>query len=273
MKGFVNIQRLLADHWVWRNSILGHHWVDLIMFAEYEEKSVYFGGQQVLLKRGQQVTTTRLLMARWNTNPKMVLKTLEIFEKEKMIKCVKNNRMTIITLRNYDKHQAGLAAILGPNTDDISDNISAKKLSKRKRDGKQTKEENNTTIKKDKQIIVVDEKERQKIVSEVFFSEEKIKEGCELFKITPQKYKELANEVLKEWKFGNEQDWSVEHFKNAMRVKHNISNSKNEKLVEANENAKENKPNNGRAGAGQVSRRNPLERVSIRGSEKNPDKS
>lgn len=219
MKGFVNIQRLLADHWVWRNSILGHHWVDLIMFAEYEEKSVYFGGQQVLLKRGQQVTTTRLLMARWNTNPKMVLKTLEIFEKEKMIKCVKNNRMTIITLRNYDKHQAGLAAILGPNTDDFSDTVSATNPSKRKRDGKQTKEDNNITIKKDKQIIVVDETERQKIVSEVFLNKNKIKEGCELFGITPDEYKGLVDEVVKEWKFTNEEDWSVEHLRNIIRKK------------------------------------------------------
>ena len=267
MKGFVNIQRLLADHWVWRNSILGHHWVDLIMFAEYEEKTVYFGGQQVLLKRGQQVTTTRLLMARWNTNPKMVLKTLEIFEKEDMIKCVKNNRMTIITLSNYDKHQSALAAILGPNTDDYLGAFSSNNQSKRKRIGKQTKEYNNTTKQEDKKNIVVDDAERQRIVSEVFLNKDKVIEGCELFEITKEKYKKLVEEVVKDWKFTNEDEWTIEHLRNSIRVKlnYNKQNKRN------GENSKKIKRDDERTGTGQDASGDPLERVTIRSSKKRTD--
>lgn len=274
MNGFIYVFRMLASHWVWRNTILGHHWVDLLMYAQWEdEKSVFFGGKQVLLKRGQQVTTTRLLTARWNTNPKMVLKTLEIFENEKMIECMKDNRMTIISICKYDDYQTMIEGKFLPKKGYDSAAMPLPKKSKRKRSGKQTEEDNNTTIEKDKQIIVVDDEEKQKIISEVFLSENKIKEGCDLFKITPDKYIELVGEVVKDWKFINLKEWTFEHLRNAIRVKLKKSNQNLNDNANFSKKAKENKRDDGRAGTGQDVTGNPLERVAIRSSKKGSNKS
>ena len=104
----------------------------------------------------------------------MVLKTLEIFENEKMIECMKDNRMTIISICKYDDYQTMIEGKFFPKKGYDSATMPLAKKSKRKRSGKQTEEDNNTTIEKDKQIIVVDDEEKQKIISEVFLSENKI---------------------------------------------------------------------------------------------------
>lgn len=268
---------MLANHWVWRNSILGHHWVDLIMYAQWEEeRTVYFGGKHITLKRGQQVTTTRQLMQRWNTNPKMVLKTLEIFEEERMIECEKNNRMTIITLCNYDDHQSSFVGSTDPDIDMDSGSASvAIRKRKKKRDGKQIKEDNNKITKKEKQIIVVDDDELQKKYSEIFLSEEKIKQGSKAFSMPPEKFRKIVEGIVNEWIFTNEKDWSLDHLRNYIKkVIGDVSttNSNQKKNAGQEDNAKENKRDSEREGAGQNAGGDPLERAPIRGSKKRADK-
>ena len=109
MGGFVFLFRDIENHWVWKDGRMAHRWMDLIIQAQWENKTVYFDGVRVDLKRGQLITTTRLLMGRWRTNPRIVLKSLEIFENDKMIRCKKTTEMTIITICNYDAYQSILA--------------------------------------------------------------------------------------------------------------------------------------------------------------------
>ena len=39
------------------------------------------------------------------------------------------------------------------------------------------------------------------------------------YKVTPEQYKTLAEEIVNGWLFSNEQDWSLKHFANTMRIK------------------------------------------------------
>lgn len=259
---------MITDNWIWRDSRLSHHWIDLLIYTQWEEnKTVYFGGRRIELKRGQQVTSTRLLMLRWNTNPKMVLKTLNIFEEENMIICEKTTKMTLITVCNYDRYQV----LAGDNPDDPSSYSDGTYNRQRKRKRKQTKEDNKKKNIKEKQIVVDDDMEHQKIDPEFFLTEEKIKQGSEAFSITPEKYIEIVNGIMKEWIFTNEKDWSLDHLRNSIKkVMGNVSTTKSKKKKNEKR-TNENEQDNGRGAAGQDAKRNPLERATIRRSEEGAD--
>lgn len=105
MTGYIALYRDICDHWIWQLPKQALRWLDLIMLAEWEDKAVVFGNQRVRVKRGQFVTSTRILMGRWKTNAKTVLSLLKLLEREEMIKCSKSHKMTIITISNYNKYQ------------------------------------------------------------------------------------------------------------------------------------------------------------------------
>ena len=141
MPGYVFLHRDIDRHWVWSDGRTAHRWMDLIIQAAWENKATFFGGSRIELKRGQLVTTTRLLMARWRTNPKMVLKVLDMFEKDKMIRCKKLSDMTIITICNFDAYQSNAnTSFEQENHRDFSPEIEEGGKHERKRQRKQTKE-------------------------------------------------------------------------------------------------------------------------------------
>lgn len=140
MPGFIFLYRDIANHWVWHDGKLAHRWMDLLIQASWENRAVFFGGARVELKRGQLVTSTRLLMGRWRTNARMVLKVLGIFESDKMIRCKKTTERTIITICNYDAYQSPLDPQISPYNSPNFDNVSERV---RKRKKKQIKENNN----------------------------------------------------------------------------------------------------------------------------------
>ncbi len=143
MGGFVFLFRDIDKHWVWKDSRMAHRWMDLIIQAHWDNRTIYFDGVRVDLKRGQFVTTTSLLMGRWRTNPRAVLKTLEIFENDKMIRCKKSSEMTIITICNYDVYQSISKALNQvENSPHPSGNFPEDAERKRKRKGKYIKKEN-----------------------------------------------------------------------------------------------------------------------------------
>ena len=265
MKGYINIHRMIVNHWVWRDSRLGHHWIDILLYAQWEDKkTVYFAGKHITLRRGQQVTSTRLLMLRWNTNPKMVLKTLKIFEEENMITCRRTTGMTLISVCNYDDYQSGIMEYSEGGPGGNSEGA-AKTAGNRRR--KQNKEDNkikNTEIKQ----IVVDVDERQKLVLDDFLSEEKVRHGCGVFKISEEIYRSLVEEIVKEWRFTDEEDWSLDHLRNTMRKKVNLRNKKTKRNGKKTD---EDERDRGRDGAGQNAGGDPFERATIRGSRKKAD--
>ena len=67
-------------------------------------------------------------------------------------------------------------------------------------------------------IDVVDKCARAKFREEVF-SEIKMQQACMSLALSSQQYEQLANEVISDWEFANEADWSYKHFLNTMRRK------------------------------------------------------
>lgn len=50
-------------------------------------------------------------------------------------------------------------------------------------------------------------------------TELKMQQACKSLALSSQQYEQLANEVISDWEFANEADWSYKHFLNTMRRK------------------------------------------------------
>lgn len=105
MKGYILVHRKLWDHWIWLSPLQSMRWLDIIYLALWEDKSFEFANKTLDLKRGQFVTTIRVLMARWRTNGDTVRRFLNLLERHNMIKCKKYTDMTVITVTNYNVYQ------------------------------------------------------------------------------------------------------------------------------------------------------------------------
>ena len=226
MPGYILLYRDIERHWVWKDGLMGHRWLDLVIQAEYRSRTVFMSGVRVDLKRGQLATTTRILMARWSTNARMVLKVLNIFEQDKMIRCKKTNEMTLITICNFDKYQALFREVDVPeNLDEISTEIAESGKRQRKRERKHTKEDNKETTKKIKTTTpVVESAPTHEEVFEEFFKEQSAVEVfCMQERIDLETCKKLAREVINDWVLRSETHPTMkdgrDHLLNQLRIK------------------------------------------------------
>lgn len=104
-KGYILVHRSLWEHWIWLSAKHTQRWLDIIYLAHWENRTIDFGSKKLELRRGQFVTTTRILMLRWKTNGDTVRRFLRLLESNNMIVCKRNRDMTIITVCNYNKYQ------------------------------------------------------------------------------------------------------------------------------------------------------------------------
>ena len=111
--GFVMFPRKLRDHWIWDDRYL-RPWLDLTMRAVFKDCVIGYNGKKVHLKRGQLITTYRMLAQDWGTNKDAVGRFIAKLVKNDMI-----SRETVtvhpgkgatgvatrLTIRNYDQYQ------------------------------------------------------------------------------------------------------------------------------------------------------------------------
>ena len=80
-------------------------WCYLLSEARYEEERVLFGKEEIILEKGQLITTTKEIASKLNINESKVIRILKRFEIEKQIEkrtCTKN---TVITILSWDLYQ------------------------------------------------------------------------------------------------------------------------------------------------------------------------
>ena len=234
MVGWIALYRAITDHWVWNTSAKQfQRWVDLLFLASWKPRKVGFGPYMVNVERGQLVTSIRSLMGRWKTNNTTVTSTLNMFVQNGMITYVydKKRRMTTITIINYNKYQratmvAEVLENLDMDSDDIIDKILALKTARKKTPDnlkqihKRVQEqvpikENNNII---NQQLVVEDDAHTKFWDEVM-SPSNIANSCKSFGISQEQYRMFVDEILNDWQFCQEDDWSFKHFRNTLRIK------------------------------------------------------
>ena len=108
-EGWIKLYRQIqeSDIWIkdstpfdWRSA-----WIDLLLSANHEDKSVLFDYDSVDIKRGQILTSVRELGNRWNWSKNRVLKYLRLLERLNMITKDSNNRWTLLTIEKYSDYQ------------------------------------------------------------------------------------------------------------------------------------------------------------------------
>lgn len=105
MKGWIAIHRRITENWIWDDAVYLKRWLDLLIQAAYEPTTWRLGSLRVELERGQLATSGRKLIKRWGASGRFINDFMNILEEEKMITRVKVQKLTIITIVNYDKYQ------------------------------------------------------------------------------------------------------------------------------------------------------------------------
>lgn len=106
-KGFIILNRQICENWVWQRKPFsqGQAWIDLLMMAGYEDKTINFDGRPLPLKRGEFVTSMRKLAVRWGWSTKKVGRFLDDLERDQMVSQKRNTKRTTIFIVNYSVYQ------------------------------------------------------------------------------------------------------------------------------------------------------------------------
>lgn len=116
-KGWICIHRQLQECEIWTKDQqfdMRSAWIDLLLFANHEDKQIVFDYKPMTIKRGQYLTSVRKLSERWKWDKERTLKYLRLLERLGMITKDSNNRRTLLTIENYEKYQGWQDA--EPNT-------------------------------------------------------------------------------------------------------------------------------------------------------------
>lgn len=106
MNGWIKISRELPEHWIWRDADRLKWWLDLLLMAAWEDSKQLVGSRLIEIKRGQLVASISYLVKRWGINHNTVISFLKTLKDEGMIEKTSIANVSIITICNYEKHQA-----------------------------------------------------------------------------------------------------------------------------------------------------------------------
>ena len=118
--GWIKLYRQIQESDFWLNDEPFDRrsaWIDLLMMANYENKTMIFDGNRVEIKRGQVLTSVRKLAHRWGWSPRRTLHYLRLLEECDMVTRDSNSRRTLLTIVKYDDYQ-----ICQNTNDNSSDN-------------------------------------------------------------------------------------------------------------------------------------------------------
>lgn len=109
MKGWIKINRAIAEHWIYQDAERLKWWLDLLFLASPTDRRIVCGACAFTLGRGQIMTSAVSLSHRWGKDRRTVSKFLKLLEDEKMIeKKVMYTRMSIVTICDYESYKANV---------------------------------------------------------------------------------------------------------------------------------------------------------------------
>jgi DNA replication protein DnaD len=104
-KGWIKLWRKFQDDALWkeeRRFSRAEAWLDLIMSANGKDKLVIFDGRELLIKRGQLLTSERKLADRWGWSKTKTRDFLSYRQKaHHSIGLNSDHKKTVITILNY----------------------------------------------------------------------------------------------------------------------------------------------------------------------------
>lgn len=129
-RGWIRLQRKIRDHWLWDNKEVKSKfeaWIDLLMMASHEERSVYMKEQLVVIKRGEVCCSLNTLAKRWKWSTGKVRRFISVLKTDKMVVQQTTRVATHLSICKYDTYQGERHA------DGTPDGMSNDTQTKRKR--------------------------------------------------------------------------------------------------------------------------------------------
>lgn len=105
MSGWIKTYRSLADHWLAEQPEKLGWWVLLLLKVSHEDKKILIGNHLVELKRGQINISFSSLAELWKTSKASAERFVELLEQEQMISREVRQKVSIITICNYESYQ------------------------------------------------------------------------------------------------------------------------------------------------------------------------
>ena len=105
MAGWIKTYRDLADHWLAQDLEKLGWWVILLLGVNHEDKKVLSGNHLIELKRGQIVASLSYLAKLWKTSKRTAERFVELLEREQMVRRSMRQKVTILTICNWDSYQ------------------------------------------------------------------------------------------------------------------------------------------------------------------------
>ena len=106
-KGYIKVYRDIRDHWIWNYKPFSPQaaWIDLIMIANHEKKTILFNDSVIEVGRGQHMTSISILSERWGWSRGKTKRFIDKLESEHMVSTKRNGNGTLITLIKYEDYQ------------------------------------------------------------------------------------------------------------------------------------------------------------------------
>lgn len=118
-EGFICISRGITAHWIWANPVLFQRWVWMILTANYDNREISFSCHRLMLQRGQLAVNLSYLSKTWNVSTQAVRKFLVKLEVSGMVTRTVYDKVTVITICNYDRYQLKMGAMVDGSVDGV----------------------------------------------------------------------------------------------------------------------------------------------------------
>jgi len=107
-KGWIKLHRTLLQDEIWalKPFGIGQAWVDLLLNTELQQTTRIFNDFAFELSTGEQVTSLGVLSQRWGWSTTKVRKFIENTQKTGSTTVKKHSKGMVISIQNWDRHQA-----------------------------------------------------------------------------------------------------------------------------------------------------------------------
>lgn len=109
-QGWIRLHRQIQEHWIWKDPVKFHWWVDMLLTVNHADTKVNIGLELYECKRGQSILSLKSWGERWGVSKDAVRNFFVLLEKDKMISRENIQKTTRITICNYDSYQSDLHA-------------------------------------------------------------------------------------------------------------------------------------------------------------------
>ena len=126
LNGSVTLVKALAQHDLWLAEPFNRAqaWVDLLLLANDQPRTIRLGGQPIHLERGQLGWSNVSLADRWRWSRNKVIGFLHELAERGMVKLAPGSRTTVITIANYGTYNL-MPAALAKAADSTADSTAA----------------------------------------------------------------------------------------------------------------------------------------------------